>query len=90
MASPFSSQPSVLYERQTSSIAGSNSYFAHGIDPTTARHISTLNSSANCLGFHERFITSCVLDEMIAIVEHRHSTRYPPSSLDSAEVFSRR
>jgi hypothetical protein len=92
MTSPFTSQPSVLYERQTSAKAGSNSYFAHKIDPTTSRqnfHL-TFNSSANCLGFHERFITSCVLDEMIAIVEHRHSTRYPPSSLVSAEVFSRR
>jgi hypothetical protein len=99
MASPFSSQPSVLYERQTSSIAGSNSYFAHGIDPTTSRHISTLNSSANCLGFHERFITSCVLEEMISIVEHRHSlaagaeqslARHSPFSEDGAEVFLRR
>jgi hypothetical protein len=99
MASPFSPQSLVSYERQTSAIAGSNSYFAHGIDPTTSRHISTLNSSANCLGFHERFITSCVLEEMISIVEHRHSlaagaeqrlARHSPFSVDGAEVFLRR
>ena len=76
MTSPFTSQSSVSCERQTSAMAGSNSYFAQDIDPTTSRqnfHL-TFNSSANCLGFHERFITSCILDEMIAIVEHKHST----------------
>ena len=68
MMSPFTSQPSVSCERLTSAMAGSNSYFAHDIDPTTSRQYF------HCLGFHERFITSCILDEMIAIVEHKHST----------------
>lgn len=72
MALPFTTQPSVLCERQTTALAESNSYFAHGIDPTTSRHDSTFNSSANYQGFHERFITSCVLEEMIAKVEHKY------------------
>ena len=37
MTSPFTSQPSVSCERLTSAMAGSNSYFAHDIDPTTSR-----------------------------------------------------
>lgn len=99
MALPFTSQPSVLYEKQISALAESNSYFAHGIDLTTSRHDYTFNSSANCLGFHERFITLCVLQEMIAKVEHRHSLAagaeqrlilHSPFSVDSAKVFLRR
>ena len=37
MTSPFTSQPSVSCERLTSAMAGSSSYFAHDIDPTTSR-----------------------------------------------------
>jgi len=74
MTSPFTSQSSVSCERQTSAMAGSNSYFALDIDPTTSRQNFHLTFNSSCLGFHERFITSCILDEMIAIVEHKHST----------------